>query len=690
MPHYTLLRSAVAIGLFSAILLPVNAQNDSTGTPGRDEKTFKLRPSFALGAGMFSFYGDIGGNHDGYNPLVTRVGYDLRASAPITPWLEGSLFAIHGQLGANERSLSRNLNFESRVTMGGLLLTYNFKHLMRPTSKVAPYVSIGFESLEFLSKTDLYDTEGRKYHYWSDGTIRDIDEQAPNAADAVELRRDYEYETDIRELDLDGFGKYAERTWAVPFGFGARMDLGSGFDLRLGAQIHWTMSDLLDGVTDESIEGRTGDPRNDRILYSSFSVGYAIPMDRKQRTSTKDGMDISPEDMQEFVVAADEDGDGVDDFKDLCPNTPAGTKVNATGCPSDTDADGVPDHLDLEAGTLPGASVDADGVTITDEAFLKNWLNFKDSGNVNIVTSRVESVGPRRAATAAKQRIYVVQVGSEVEGITEAQMQQLLSIPDLRTVEHGDTISFVVGGYNDLPEAIRRQLQLKGTGVEGKVMAQDGEMIVDIADEVAAATGSAGSPAALPEGPAIVRVQLGAFKQKLSKDIFAGIPDMVVLKGDDGLTRYYTGSFTDVNQAAALKVDMLMKGFDGAFLTAFKGGKRVSLKEAGAKLTEPEDLTSVPKGSINKEMLRFRIQVGTFAGNVPSDVMGKFIEMGNVEPVPSPDAVRYYYGAFKGRAEADEALKAIKEKGLTDAFIVGAIGTRTIGADEAERLMAEP
>ncbi len=683
MPQRSLPRLVVSLGLLAVSLLPVLAQDDSTST-------FKLRPSFSLGAGMFSFYGDIGGNHDGYSPLVTRLGYELRASAPITPWLEGSLFAIHGQLGANERSLSRNLNFESRVTMGGFMLTYNFKHLVRPTSKVAPYLSLGFESVEFLSKTDLYDREGRQYHYWSDGTIRDIAQNAPNAADAVQIRRDYDYETDIRELDLDGFGAYPERTWGIPLGFGVRMDLGSGLDLRLGAQYHWTLSDLVDGVTDESIEGRAGDARNDRILYSSFSVGYAIPMERKKRTSIKDGIDISPEDMQEFVTAADEDGDGVDDFKDLCPNTPAGTKVSSTGCPLDEDGDGVPDHLDLEAGTALGAAVDADGRTISDEMMLKSWLNFKDSGNVNIVSSRVESVGPRRSTTRPNKRVYVVQVGSEVEGITEAQMQQLLSIPDLRTVEHGDTISFVVGGYNDLPEAIRRQLQLKDAGVNGTVMAQDGDALVGIADEVAAASGSVVAPAAPADGPAIVRVQLGAFKDKLSKDIFTGIPDLVVLKGDDGLTRYYTGSFTDVNQAAALKVDMLMKGFEGAFLTAFKGGKRVSLKEAGAKLTEPEDLTSIPKGSINKEMIRFRIQLGTFAGNVPSDVMGKFIEMGNVEPVTSPDAVRYYYGSFKSRAEANDALAAIKEKGLTDAFLVGAVGTRIIGAEEAERLLSEP
>jgi len=42
----------------------------------------------------------------------------------------------------------------------------------------------------------------------------------------------------------------------------------------------------------------------------------------------------------------DADGDGVTDLSDKCPNTPAGVKVDATGCPLDRDGDGVPDYQD--------------------------------------------------------------------------------------------------------------------------------------------------------------------------------------------------------------------------------------------------------------------------------------------------------------------------------------------------------
>jgi outer membrane protein OmpA-like peptidoglycan-associated protein len=57
----------------------------------------------------------------------------------------------------------------------------------------------------------------------------------------------------------------------------------------------------------------------------------------------------------------DADNDGVADNDDKCPNTPAGVKVDASGCPLDADGDKVPDYLDKCPNTPAGVQVDANG-----------------------------------------------------------------------------------------------------------------------------------------------------------------------------------------------------------------------------------------------------------------------------------------------------------------------------------------
>jgi hypothetical protein len=62
---------------------------------------------------------------------------------------------------------------------------------------------------------------------------------------------------------------------------------------------------------------------------------------------------------------ADDDGDGVLNDADACPDTPSCATVDAAGCPSDSDGDGVVDGCDACADT-PGCatSIGADGCAI--------------------------------------------------------------------------------------------------------------------------------------------------------------------------------------------------------------------------------------------------------------------------------------------------------------------------------------
>ncbi|MBK9060554.1 MAG: SPOR domain-containing protein [Flavobacteriales bacterium] len=296
-----------------------------------------------------------------------------------------------------------------------------------------------------------------------------------------------------------------------------------------------------------------------------------------------------------------------------------------------------------------------------------------------------------RAATPAK-RTYVVKVGSQVEGISEELIQRILSLPDVRTIERGDTTFYIVGNYDALPDAIKRELQLKGQGFEGTVMIEQNGKLMDLPEGGITPRENevlSNITPVEPEktGKVVVRVQLGAFRHRLSQNIFTGISDLVTLKDKDGLTRYYTGTFTDINDAAKHKVNMLLKGFEGAFLVAFKDGKRVSITEAGEQLTGPENLNDIPAGSINPEHLSFRVQVGTFAGNVPMETMSKYVDLGNVKPVAGESVVRYLYGEYASRAAAEEARNELQNLGFKDAFVVGEMNGRIIKAEDAQKLL---
>jgi OOP family OmpA-OmpF porin len=72
----------------------------------------------------------------------------------------------------------------------------------------------------------------------------------------------------------------------------------------------------------------------------------------------------------------DSDGDGVVDRLDDCPGTPAGVRVNEHGCPPDSDGDGVPDYMDKCPGTPAGAKVDANGCELDDDG--DGVVNSKD------------------------------------------------------------------------------------------------------------------------------------------------------------------------------------------------------------------------------------------------------------------------------------------------------------------------
>lgn len=727
---------------------------DTTATPvsGKTEKAqkeFIFKPTIGLGTGLFSYYGDIYDKHF-QNPSVSRIAYELTVSQYFTDYLQFNFYVLFGRLGANERMTAngRNLNFESQIRAGGVNLTYNFGNFLPKNRWASPYVSLGFESFEFLSKTDLYDGQSNKYYYWSDGTIRNKAQNDPAAASAIELHRDYTYESDIRTLNYDGFGKYPERSWAVPVGIGASMKINDYFTFKIGAAMHFTFTDYIDGVSDKSKGNRIGNSRNDNFMMTSCSLHYNLGI-KKRAADT-----ISEEDFRDVDFYAldlqDFDKDGVPDYKDSCQGTPPGVPVDAKGCPLDDDGDGIPNDRDDEPNTPKGAIVDTRGVQLNDSTIAYQYSYYTDStGQFAVVEHYVHNGGSSKISYSQKE--YTVELGTFRKGLSPDLMTKFLSINDISSTMIDDsTTIYTAGKFPDLLSAENRKKELVAQGLsDAKVVYKQNGRFVDApkygSDAVAsgssagsnsgtggnAGTGTAGdhttagnngngstagnngdshsttsghtgtnngaanggsvNNSVLNQQGIVLRVQLGAYRNRLSKSVYKDINDLIEVHTDDGLYKYMTGSYTNFDDAAKHKVDMLLKGYNGAFITAYKDGKRISLMEAGAimpkKDEQPELSDSSSVNGANKALVVFKVQVGVFKNEPPADKQEMYSKVKGIsKEMTSSGLSRYVAGSFNDYKSAVALKNDLVKQGITDAFVIAFFNGEYISIQEALEL----
>ncbi len=689
----------------------VNLSIDEDEKIDDDLQDYIFKPKLSLGIGMFTFYGDVATNHGGYHPTVSRLAYELRLINPLTDYLDMNFYVLFGQVSANERTLERNLNFNSHITTGGLTLTYNFKNFRTWKSGVNPYISLGIESVEWLSKSDLKDANGNEYHYWSDGSIMSLPEDDPNASTAVQLHRDYVYESDLRELNLDGYDKYPERTIAFPVEIGANFKLGEKVDFRVSTAMHFTQTDLIDNVTSESIGNRAGTKGNDKFLYTSFSLVYDLSFGFGKKGGGKDFDDSEWWDLY-AQDTSDYDQDGVPDLLDLCAKTPLDARpVDKFGCPLDQDNDGVPDNLDDELNTPDGAPVNERGVALTDDDFYLMYRMYKDSigefAQMDIVTNQSESTGgtnkPRGTdglVIGGKKESYTVIIGSDSTGVSANDLHKYLSYKDFKIVDDGKNVYYIIGEFDNLKDAVAANENVKKDGFDSKVgkttTGDNGKQTVEKVDEkdLPLSDGTTSTVASSTEK--LYKIQIGAFKKKLSGSVFKDAGDISYVKGDDGLWRYYSGTFTNKEEAAKHRIDMLQQGYKGAFIVVFNEGNRLTLNEAGFDVNpdykdkDTKVESNVPtSNAVNPELIKFKVQVGAFQNKIPTNILDLYLSIGNVIPKKDDETglTKYFIGTLKTYKEAETLKNELKEKGLTDSFIVGDFNGKIITAQEALDLL---
>jgi hypothetical protein len=249
--------------LTSIALVTLTALHVAAQVPDDDNAPPSKLPSVALGAGVLYFNGDIG-KGAGVTPYSTiRGGYCLNIEERPLPYLGFTLSGMIGKLAASERSMdsANNLNFQSNIFEGDLFVNLHLDGLLlKANSPVAPFFYAGFSFLSFTPYGDLKDANGNPYHYWTDGTIRNMPETSSDIITAKIIQRDYTYET-----PLDS-GKYAKHTFSIPVGAGIKLRVTENFSVNLQTTYYFTFSPNIDNY---KISGK-----DNKYIYSFVTLEY--------------------------------------------------------------------------------------------------------------------------------------------------------------------------------------------------------------------------------------------------------------------------------------------------------------------------------------------------------------------------------------------------------------------------------
>lgn len=327
---------------FSAISIAFAQEAEDTDT--------KHKPSLMVGVSGLKFFGYVGSNSD-LNPLLdARLGYFLAVEQRFGKVLGVEVTGLYGKLAGTDNSATSHLNFESTILQGHIMLTANFDKVFKEDPLVSPFLNAGIGFMTFTSYSDLVNSAGDTLHYWNDGSIHDLDQNAPNALASSVIKRDYNYETQLKTNGVNS-------CLVIPMGGGLNFHFGKKWTASVGANYNMCMTSWIDN---------TGKKPNS---YLAANVGIQYEFKKSGSGSSEaryNNVDFAN------VDHLDADKDGIPDDKDDCHGTPAGVKVDKRGCPLDTDGDGVPDYLDHEPNTAKGNKVDGYGVTIDEAAIARH------------------------------------------------------------------------------------------------------------------------------------------------------------------------------------------------------------------------------------------------------------------------------------------------------------------------------
>ncbi len=284
------MKSPCLFGIVASLVIftfHVDAQSIDT-IASKNNKQINL-PEIGVNLGFVNMLSDVALNQSGPSAF-TQFGFQLNITQPIAKFLNVSLNLFTGTVYGEEIRGFYNLNYRTSLFSQQLCVEYNFYPLLKPNAQgkqlIRPYIGFGLGAMFFRSKGDLTSSAGETYNYWTDGTIRSIAENDAYAESAVLLQRDFNYESDLRDANLDGLRKYPQTTFTIPINAGIRFQITKHFGVNAAFTYALNFSEMLDNSGAGSIGTRKSASGNDNHIFGS--IGINVFLGAKRTTSIRD------------------------------------------------------------------------------------------------------------------------------------------------------------------------------------------------------------------------------------------------------------------------------------------------------------------------------------------------------------------------------------------------------------------
>ncbi len=246
-----------------------------------------------VSAGYLHYYGDLNQRFFAPTPQLRNdpldyLTYGASVEYSLGPAWSARLSYTRGAFTANDRAINwdgalrtdatnfgRALNARTEIRDAAFMFTYYFDNdqLLSRRAFLSPYFSFGVGVTDFEVFGDLFYGPGQdqRYFYWTDNTIRDRPQDAPDAAQAVEVSQNGQFETNLTQLRTEDEA-YSTRVLHIPVGVGLKFRLSSRVNLNLDLTARYAFTDYLDDVSQNYLA--FDDPQR---AYASNPSGTGVP-----------------------------------------------------------------------------------------------------------------------------------------------------------------------------------------------------------------------------------------------------------------------------------------------------------------------------------------------------------------------------------------------------------------------------